>query len=76
MVFVVSYRRLGLSSFTVYNNSFNPSSNEGQLVSLSVQGLESNETYQFTVASHNRFGGGIGATSSVVGVQGETTGDF
>ena len=76
MVFVVSYRLLGLSSFTVYNNSFNPSSNEGQRVSIIVHGLESNEIYQFTVASHNGFGGGIGATSSVVGVQNDTAGDF
>ena len=76
MIFVVSYRRLGLSSFTVYHDSFNPSSNEGQLVSVIVQGLESNETYQFTVASHNGFGGGIGNTSSDAVIQGETTGDF
>ena len=76
MVFVVSYRRLGLSSFTDYNNSFNPSSDEGQQVSFVVQGLECRTTYEFAVASHNGFGGGIGNTSSDAVIQGETAGDF
>ena len=74
--FVVSYRQIGFSAFTVYNNSFNPSSIEGQQVSFVVQSLECRTTYEFAVASHNAFGGGIGNTSSNAVIQGETTGDF